>query len=100
MLGIHAPHVLCFVQIGYRTFDIISKCDVGLSNYQTTYAKSHEQGLLPAVPDSTAQCQRGHIPEHLWAPVLPILGIIAAVAVVSFSSATTHLMSFASAALV
>jgi len=44
MLGISAAHAVVGIQIGYCCSDIISKCGVGLTIYQITYAKS--KGLL------------------------------------------------------
>ena len=44
MLGINAAHAVMGIQIGYCCSDIISKCGVGLSIYQITYAKSAKGG--------------------------------------------------------
>jgi len=41
MLGINAAHAVMGIQIGYCVSDIISKCGVGLTIYQITYAKSN-----------------------------------------------------------
>jgi len=41
MLGINAAHAVMGIQIGYCASDIISKCGVGLTIYQITYAKSN-----------------------------------------------------------
>jgi len=41
MLGINAAHAVMGIQIGYCCSDIISKCGVGLTIYQITYAKSN-----------------------------------------------------------
>jgi len=40
MMGINASHAVMGIQIGYCASDIISKCGVGLTIYQITYAKS------------------------------------------------------------
>jgi len=40
MMGIEASHAVMGIQIGYCASDIISKCGVGLTIYQITYAKS------------------------------------------------------------
>ena len=44
MLGINAAHAVMGIQIGYCASDIISKCGVGLTIYQITYAKSAKGG--------------------------------------------------------
>jgi len=44
MLGINAAHAVMGIQIGYCVSDIISKCGVGLTIYQITYAKSAKGG--------------------------------------------------------
>jgi len=44
MLGINAAHAVMGIQIGYCCSDIISKCGVGLTIYQITYAKSAKGG--------------------------------------------------------
>merc|ERR1719182_166126 len=44
MLGINAAHAVMGIQIGYCVSDIISKCGVGLTIYQITYAKSVKGG--------------------------------------------------------
>jgi bacteriorhodopsin len=46
MLGINAAHAVVSIQIGYCASDIISKCLVGVTIYQITYAKSIKEGLL------------------------------------------------------
>merc|ERR1711935_660503 len=43
MMGINASHAVMGIQIGYCASDIISKCGVGLTIYQITYAKSSKQ---------------------------------------------------------
>jgi len=44
MMGINASHAVMGIQIGYCASDIISKCGVGLTIYQITYAKSSKGG--------------------------------------------------------
>jgi len=44
MMGINASHAVMGIQIGYCASDIISKCGVGLTIYQITYAKSKQGG--------------------------------------------------------
>jgi bacteriorhodopsin len=44
MMGINASHAVMGIQIGYCASDIISKCGVGLTIYQITYAKSQKGG--------------------------------------------------------
>jgi len=48
MLGINAAQAVVSIQVGYCASDIISKCGVGLTIYQISYAKSNKEGLLPA----------------------------------------------------
>jgi len=43
MMGIQASHAVMGIQIGYCASDIISKCGVGLTIYQITYAKSSKE---------------------------------------------------------
>merc|ERR1712086_1165645 len=43
MMGINASHAVMGIQIGYCASDIISKCGVGLTIYQITYAKSSKR---------------------------------------------------------
>merc|ERR1712153_263956 len=46
MLGINAAHAIVSIQIGYCISDIISKCGVGITIYQISYAKSNKEALL------------------------------------------------------
>jgi bacteriorhodopsin len=46
MLGVNAAHAVVSIQIGYCVSDIVSKCVVGVTIYQITYAKSKKEGLL------------------------------------------------------
>merc|ERR1712028_85848 len=46
--GINAAHAIVSIQIGYCVSDIISKCGVGLTIYQISYAKSNNESLTKA----------------------------------------------------
>jgi len=46
MMGINAAHAIVSIQIGYCVSDIISKCGVGITIYQISYAKSNKEALL------------------------------------------------------
>jgi len=46
MLGFSAGKAVVSIQLGYCVSDIISKCGVGLTIYQISYAKSGKQNLL------------------------------------------------------
>jgi len=48
MMGINAAHAIVSIQIGYCVSDIISKCGVGLTIYQISYAKSNNESLTKA----------------------------------------------------
>jgi len=48
MVGIQPGNAVVGIQIGYCISDIISKCGVGLTIYQITYAKSLKEGLIAA----------------------------------------------------
>merc|ERR1740117_2416206 len=48
MLGINAAQAVVSIQVGYCASDIISKCGVGLTIYQISYAKSNKESLTKA----------------------------------------------------